>query len=204
MNWEGIRTWKQGEWDELEKERVHHPECNRPEQDIQEGYSPRLTHQGGRISWLSGQGTFGHQCKTGLSIPMGRGTRKDKAKVLAHAISSMLTDLDDEEARKTLMALSNEELANVIVGGGAQKLQGLRYLGELLNIGVGTPEVDDPESCPVGKGQMDCPTCGGRHQAIELHMKDSLLHSLGQLKQIQANELEGYTPRFKERRNNGA
>ena len=63
----------------------------------------------------------------------------------------------DDEARETLALMSNEELANVLLGSGAQKLQASKYLGELLNIGVGAPEVDDPDECPVGKGEIDCP-----------------------------------------------
>jgi len=197
MNWNTISQWGESEWKELGEHPAHHPECNKPGQAIDEGYSPRLTHSGGRISWLSGQGTFGHQCFTGV--------RFAKAKTDAGAMEAALERLskdDDDEARKVLAALTLKQLARIATGRGAQQLRALELISELTQVGMTT--TSEPGNCPVGKGEIDCPTCGGRHEPVEVHMSDSLMQSLGDLKQIEANELEGYTPRFKQRRTNGS
>jgi len=58
-------------------------------------------------------------------------------------------------------------------------------MGELSNVGVAAPEVSDPEQCPVGKGEIDCPVCGGRHQPAEVYVSDKLLESLEYLGEVQ-------------------
>jgi len=80
-----------------------------------------------------------------------------RVKELAAAIGRMRAHPGDDEARETLAVMSNEELANILLGSGAHQLQAWKNLGELLNIGVGTPAVDDLDDCPVGKGEIDCP-----------------------------------------------
>lgn len=168
MNWqiEDIYDLDMGELSEAPE---HHPRCRKPNESL-EGLTPHVTYEGGRISWTTAKGHFGHHCYTGEYKPRKAATKKGRAKELADAIGRMRANPDDEEAREMLAAMSNEELANVVIGSGAQKLQALKYLGELSSMGLATPEVDDPEKCPIGRGEFDCPVCGGRHQPTEVYM----------------------------------
>lgn len=177
MNWQ-VEDVCELDMGELSENPAHHPNGTRPEDSI-EGLTPNVTWEGARISWTDAKGQFGHHCKTGQHKPRPKAASKaERAKVLADAIGRMRTDLEDDQARQTIAAMTNEELANVVLGSGAQKLQGLKHLGEILNTGLVVPEVDDPEQCPVGKGELDCPVCGGRHQPTEIHMSDSAVYNL--------------------------
>ncbi len=177
MNWQ-VEDVYDLDMGELAEAPEHHPMCKRPEDSL-EGLSPNITWGGSRLSWTDEAGRFGHHCKTGHKTHKAKATSKaERAKVLADAIGRMRTDLEDDEARQTIAAMTNEELANVVLGSGAQKLQGLKHLGEILNVGLGTPQVDDPEQCPVGQGNIDCPVCGGRHAEVPIYMTGQTVSEL--------------------------
>lgn len=177
MNWqvEDVYDLDMGELSEIP---AHHPNCTRPEDSI-DGLTPNVTWGGSRISWTNAKGQFGHHCKTGQKTHKAKASsRVERAKVLADAIGRMRTDLEDDEARQTIAAMTNEELANVVLGSGAQKLAGLKHLGEILNTGLAVPEVDDPEKCPIGQGEVECPMCGGRHTPSPVYMTGANVHEL--------------------------
>jgi len=176
MNWEDVDTA------ELAENPQHHPKCKDKAASL-EGLTPHVTAGGSRISWLTEAGHYGHHCFTSQGKRKAS-TKAERAKQLADAIGKVRMG-DDEEARETLISMSNEELANVVLGSGAQKLQALKYLGELSNVGVATAKVDDPDQCPIGKGELDCPMCGGRHGSVDVYVSDELLGSLEHLKEIQ-------------------
>lgn len=181
MNW-NVSEWKESEWKELEAKRLHHPECKKPGETIESGRTPRLTHSGARISWIDSKGTFGHSCATGVKAP----TKQKGDAADMEAALDRLGD-DDEEARKLLAALTLKQLARIATGRGAQQLRALELISELTKVGL-TPEVANPDTCPIGQGKQDCPVCGGRHQSVEIHVSDDLMRSLNQLTELQDEE----------------
>lgn len=193
LDWDNVLEWTEEDLGELERLRIHHPKCEEQEEPIEEGRTPRFIRQRTRIDWMDSESHFGHQCKTGVVLPSRAkgGTRAERAKLLAGAISRIRSDPEDQEARATLMDMSTEELANVVLGSGAQKMAAIKLMTDLAQVDIGLPQVSKEADCPIGQGEIDCPSCGARHQPVEVHVSDELYRSLKHLGEIQEEDVAG-------------
>ena len=186
MNWDTLLEWTPEDWEELGRLRLHHPNCKDTE-PIPEGYTPYLTHGGARITWKDAQSHFGPQCTTGLKTSKPK--RSGDVGEMEEVLERLAKMPDDEAIKRELATLTMKQLAGISTGRGAQQLRALELISDMAKVGLGTPRADDPEQCPVGRGEADCPVCGGRHQAQEVYVSDKLWESLQQLEEVTGEEM---------------
>lgn len=171
MKWDNLLEWSEEDWEKLGETRDHHPKCKDPSSPIREGYTPRITHGGSRISWMDAQSQFGHQCATGIRTQSWQKKRRSGDAAEMEVVLEHLAAIpDDEEAKRELAGLALKQLARIATGRGAQQLRALELISDMAKVGLGVPQSGSEEDCPIFKGEVECPSCGRMHQPFSIEM----------------------------------
>lgn len=179
MNWDNLLEWSEEDWKKLGETRHHHPKCKDPSSAILEGYTPRITHGGSRISWMDAQSQFGHQCATGIRTQSWQKKRRSgDAAQMEEVLEHLAAIPDDEEAKRELAGLALKQLARIATGRGAQQLRALELISDMAKVGLGVAKSGSMEECLIFKGEVECPSCQQKHEPFQVELTGKTLGEL--------------------------